>query len=624
MIAAPQQRRFALGALVGVALLASQPGWAGTTVMISPTRDTAIYAENTNANGAGGSLFLGRNRAGNERRTLIAFDDLSAIPAGATIVSVELEVRATRGRGGSLSVSVHELTADWGEGASVAGGAGGQGGAASNGGATWQDRFFPNTDWQQAGGDFAATQLSTVNVPTSGTATFPSTPGLVASVQAWLNGSAPNNGWLLRADPGAGVQSAKRIGSREGSSGTRPVLLVTFEQAGPVTPTGLAISGPATIDEGTSAAYTATATFSDGSMADVTGETDWSQDSPFATIDALGILTAAGVDGDQPVTITASFQSGGVEVGDAFEATILDLGQPVNYGLAGGWFNTATPGQGFLIDFLLDSSFMFVAAFTFDTAPAPKGGSIDGAEQRWFTAQGSYAGNRGDLTIFATRNGVFDDPTPPTTDPIGTMMVEFETCTTATLTYDLPDLGLAGVIPLNKLLADEICTRINTGDIAVKTAPTPAPAPAGQAQAINYGLIGGWFDPDTAGQGFLFDFLTESDFMFVAWFTFDSAPAGKGGSIPGEELRWFTAQGTHGDTRAELTLFATRNGVFDDPAMPTTDPVGTMVIEPSSCTTATITYDIPGFGLAGQIPVVKLLADEICTQINEGTIEFGR
>lgn len=149
-------------------------------------------------------------------------------------------------------------------------------------------------------------------------------------------------------------------------------------------------------------------------------------------------------------------------------------------------------------------------------------------------------------------------------------------------------------------------------------------ARAQESVEINEGMSGAWLDPDTAGQGFLFDFLIDSDFMFVAWFTFDAAGAQKGGSIPGEELRWFTAQGTHGDTRAELTLFATRNGVFDDPTTPTTDPVGTMVIEPTSCTTATISYDIPGFGLSGQIPVIKLLADEICTQINEGTIELAR
>ena len=112
--------------------------------------------------------------------------------------------------------------------------------------------------------------------------------------------------------------------------------------------------------------------------------------------------------------------------------------------------------------------------------------------------------------------------------------------------------------------------------------------------------------------------------MFVAWFTFDSAGGQKGGSIPGDEQRWFTAQGNYTDTRADLTMFATRNGVFDDPTVPTTDAVGTMGIEFADCTNATITYDLPGFGLSGVIAATKLLADEICTLINEGGIEVSR
>ena len=82
---------------------------------------------------------------------------------------------------------------------------------------------------------------------------------------------------------------------------------------------------------------------------------------------------------------------------------------------AAGWFNTATPGQGFLFDFLLDSQFMFAANFTFDAIGAPIGAKegrpastevmqFDGLEQRWFTAQGNYSGNRADLTIFQSRN----------------------------------------------------------------------------------------------------------------------------------------------------------------------------------------------------------------------------
>ena len=77
-------------------------------------------------------------------------------------------------------------------------------------------------------------------------------------------------------------------------------------------------------------------------------------------------------------------------------------------------------------------------------------------------------------------------------------------------------------------------------------------------------------------------------------------------------------------TAAELTIFQTRNGVFDDPAEVTTTAVGTMVIEFTSCTSATLTYDLPGFGLSGTIPISKLLADEICTQINDGGIVLSR
>ncbi len=604
-------------------LLVSNLAAAGTTVMISPTRDTAIYEENNNANGAGGNLFLGRIRTGGERRSLIAFDDLSQIPAGATIVSAQLEIRVNRGRGGAVSTSIHELNADWGEGGSVAGGPGGQGAAPSNGGATWNHAFFSDTGWP-AGGDFAPAQLSTVNVPSSGTVTFPSTPALVSAVQAWVDGTAPNNGWLLRADPGAPTQSAKRFGSRDnGAASNRPVLIVEYEEGQAVTLTELTISGPMAVNESSSANYTATATFSDGSMADVTDQASWSDDSAFADIGTDGVLTTFSVGSDQLVTITASFTSDEVERSDDLAVVIEDLSQQINYGLAGGWFNPLTAGQGFLFDFQLESQFMFVAAFTFDTAAGVKGGAIEGAEQRWFTAQGNYAGSRADLTIFQTRDGVFNDPTVPVTTAVGTMEVEFDTCTEATITYDLPDFGLAGVIPVTKLLADEICTRINDGEIEIKQAG--GVAPAGEGQAINYGLIGGWFDPATAGQGFLFDFLHESDFMFVAWFTFDSAAdARKGGSIPGDELRWFTAQGSHTETRADLTLFATRNGVFDDPTMPTTEEVGTMGIEFDDCTNASISYDLPGLGLSGVIPVTKLLADEICTAINEGGIEVGR
>jgi uncharacterized protein (DUF885 family) len=155
-------------------------------------------------------------------------------------------------------------------------------------------------------------------------------------------------------------------------------------------------------------------------------------------------------------------------IGDYIVSTKLKAGiQGINYGLAGGWFNTLTPGQGFLFDFLLDRQSMFVAAFTFDTISPQTGGNISGAEQRWFTAEGNYSGNRAELTIYQPRNGVFDDPAAVTTVTVGTMVIEFTSCTTAIVTYDLPGFSLSGTLPISKLLADEICTRINDGGIVL-------------------------------------------------------------------------------------------------------------------------------------------------------------
>ena len=82
-----------------------------------------------------------------------------------------------------------------------------------------------------------------------------------------------------------------------------------------------------------------------------------------------------------------------------------------------------------------------------------------------FTAQGNYSGMRATLTIYQTRNGKFDDPAEVTTIAVGTMVIDFTSCTTAIITYDLPDFGLSGTIPVNKLLADEICTQLNDGGI---------------------------------------------------------------------------------------------------------------------------------------------------------------
>ncbi len=65
------------------------------------------------------------------------------------------------------------------------------------------------------------------------------------------------------------------------------------------------INGPVLVDEGTTANYTCTATYSDGTKAAVAPS--WSVDSPFASIDSAGELVAGDVTSDEPVNISATF-----------------------------------------------------------------------------------------------------------------------------------------------------------------------------------------------------------------------------------------------------------------------------------------------------------------------------
>jgi hypothetical protein len=72
----------------------------------------------------------------------------------------------------------------------------------------------------------------------------------------------------------------------------------------------LSISGPSSVAEYSTAAYTATATWSDNSTSAVLPA--WSVNSQAMTIDAGGNLSCSQIDGDVTVTITATYASGGV------------------------------------------------------------------------------------------------------------------------------------------------------------------------------------------------------------------------------------------------------------------------------------------------------------------------
>ncbi len=130
--------------------------------------------------------------------------------------------------------------------------------------------------------------------------------------------------------------------------------------------------------------------------------------------------------------------------------------------------------------------------------------------------------------------------------------------------------------------------------------------------ALNIGFSGSWFNPETAGQGFLLDVLQQSNTLFVAWFTYATNSVEKRGTTIGSaEHRWLSAQGELGDDNTvELTVFNTSGGIFNDPQAVESNPVGTMTVNFDDCLQGTISYVMDN-GESGTIPIQRIANDNV-------------
>src|SRR2546429_9993663 len=94
------------------------------TVSIIPSKDNTLYeydpAEGDHSNGAGFHFFAGENAMGEIRRGVLAFDIAGTIPPGSTITAVSLSMNMSMTPTGAVTVELHKLLADWGEGTSHA------------------------------------------------------------------------------------------------------------------------------------------------------------------------------------------------------------------------------------------------------------------------------------------------------------------------------------------------------------------------------------------------------------------------------------------------------------------------------------------------------------------------
>ncbi len=206
-------------------------------INLIPSEDNTLYeydpAEGDHSNGAGFHFFAGENGMGELRRGVLAFDIAGTIPAGSTITAVSLTMNMSMTPAGALTVELHKLLADWGEGTSHAPMGEGDGAPATPNDATWRHRFFDTIFWTMQGGDFSATVSASQSVGGVGQYTW-SSAQMVADVQLWLDSPTSNFGWLVLGDETASA-TAKRFDTRESAS--PPVLTIQYIPGPRVIPT---------------------------------------------------------------------------------------------------------------------------------------------------------------------------------------------------------------------------------------------------------------------------------------------------------------------------------------------------------------------------------------------------
>jgi len=269
----------------------------------------------------------------------------------------------------------------------------------------------------------------------------------------------------------------------------------------------------------------------------------------------------------------------------------------IRAGHAGAWFNPVTSGQGQFIDVEPDKQTMFVSWFTYTDAA-----SANPSEQRWLTALGNYSGNTGVLDLYETLAGKFDSPQMVTTNKIGEVTVSFNDCEQGLMTYSIPSENLQGSFPMQRAIP-------GSGNVCEERSMITT-----QAVDINAGMDGAWFNSDTPGQGFFIDAHPDPEddnTIFVSWFTY--------GSNTASGQRWLTALGNFEGSIADIDVFETTGGSFDDPQAPSTTKVGAMSINFTNCSNAQLTYSLPADAAESDIAITRVIpgGQALCEELTE-------
>lgn len=145
-------------------------------------------------------------------------------------------------------------------------------------------------------------------------------------------------------------------------------------------------------------------------------------------------------------------------------AYVLSETFQINAGLSGAWYNPATNGQGIYIEVLPSTGQVVMAWFTFDTELPDEmtPSEVGYAGNRWLTAIGDFTGNEFNGTVYQTSNGKFDDPAAVSNTNVGTVSLEFNSCSELVMSYSLYEGTFNGMNTLQKISGAnvELCERL--------------------------------------------------------------------------------------------------------------------------------------------------------------------
>jgi YVTN family beta-propeller protein len=269
------------------------------------------------------------------------------------------------------------------------------------------------------------------------------------------------------------------------------------------------------------------------------------------------------------------------------------LSQLDQHGLTGSWFDPGSGGQGIELELYPDvggpgKGLLFGGWFTYDTSAA--GG------RRWYGLVGDADNVSGIslLQIYDVEGGNLNAlPSVGAHAALGYASLVFADCDHATLGYAFDD-GRQGAIPLLRLTPNATCSP--TGD--------NGNPPAGN------GMSGNWYNPNTSGQGVMFDFSPSINLVFAAWYTFKPNGQQIGGAASQD---WYTLQSdqlTPGTTTLlNVPIVETSGGIFVNGTPATSIQAGSADLILQNCNAMTVNYRFTAGenqGLSGSINLERV------------------